>query len=112
MIFNFVNYDRGEPYSKTLIHTMETVVIEWSHQLQDVLKKDSAQPLLDGKNPTPLVECDFWKARMLDLESIMDQLTEKKARKMTSLLEKTQSSYYPSLKAMVRAHPPTHTCTP
>ena len=85
----------------TLLHTMETVVIEWSHQIQDVLKKNSAQPLLDGKNPGPLIECDFWKARMLDLESIMDQLSVDKARKMTSLLERTQSSYYPSLKRMV-----------
>lgn len=83
---------------------METVVIEWSHQLQDVLTKNSAQPLLDGKNPGPLVECDYWKARMLDLESIMDQLMDNKSRKMTSLLELTQSSYYPSLRDMVYMH--------
>lgn len=76
-------------------------MIEWSHQLQDVFVKNSAQPLLDGKNPGPLVECDYWKARMLDLESIMDQLMDTKARKMTSLLELTQSSYYPSLRDMV-----------
>ncbi len=88
---------------------METVVIEWSHQLQDVLQKNSAQALLDGKHPGPLVECDFWRARMLDLESIMDQLTESKARKMTSLLERTQSSYYPSLKSMVSVSSLQHT---
>lgn len=92
---------RGRPYDKTLIHAMETVVIEWSHQIQAVLNKSSAQPLLDGQNPGPLVEVDFWKARVVDLESVMDQLITDKAQKMSAILEKTQSAYYPALQSMV-----------
>lgn len=83
---------------------METVVIEWSHQIQGVLKKNSAQPLLDGKNPGPLVEVDFWKARVADLESVMDQLITDKAQKMSEILDKTQSAYYPALRSMVRQY--------
>ena len=98
----FLSIFRGRPYDKTLIHSMETVVIEWSHQIQAVLKKNSAQLLLDGKNPGPLVEVDFWKARMSDLESIMDQLITDKSQKMSFILEKTQSAYYPALQSMVR----------
>ena len=49
-------------------------MIEWSHQIRDVLRKNSAQPLLDGKNPNPIVEMDFWKARCTDLESIFEQV--------------------------------------
>ena len=92
---------RGQPFDKNLVHTMETVVIEWSHQIQSVLKKSSAQLLLDGKNPGPLVEIDFWKARLADLESVMDQLITDKAQKMSEILEKTQSAYHPALRSMV-----------
>ena len=39
-----------------------------------MLKKSSAEPLLAGKNPWPLVEIQFWTARRADLESIVDQV--------------------------------------
>ena len=68
---------RGLPFDKSVIHTVESVVIEWSHQIRDVLKKSSAQPLLDGKNPGPMVEIDFWKARNTDLQSVYEQVGEK-----------------------------------
>ena len=84
-----------------MVHAIESVVIEWSHQIRDVLRRNSAQPLLEDKNPGPLVEIDFWKARMIDLESVVDQLYEDKAQKMTMLLEKTESSYYTAFKNMV-----------
>ena len=91
---------RNEPYEKSLIHTIEGVVIEWSHQVQDVLNKSSAQPLLQGKTPGPLVEIDFWVARRADLESVVEQLYSEKVLKMSRLLEKTLSSYYPAYQAM------------
>ena len=56
------------------MHAVESVVIEWSHQIRDVLSKSSALPLLEGKTPGPLMEIDFWKARRADLESILDQV--------------------------------------
>jgi len=64
----------GMPFDKTVIHAVESVVIEWSHQIRGVLKKTSAQPLLDGKCPWPTAELDFWKARYADMESIVDQV--------------------------------------
>ena len=67
-------YFSGMPFDKTVIHAVESVVIEWSHQIRGVLKKTSAQPLLDGKFPWPTTELDFWKARYADLESIVDQV--------------------------------------
>jgi len=65
---------RGEVYDRNLVHAIESVIIEWSHQIQDVLKKESAQPLLDGLNPGPLVEIEFWKAKAQNLECIYDQV--------------------------------------
>lgn len=81
---------------------VEGVVIEWSHQVQGVLKKSSAQPLLQGKNPGPLVEIDFWVARRADLESVVEQLYSDKVLKMSRLLEKTLSSYYPAYCSMLQ----------
>ena len=65
---------RGEPFDKSLVHAIESVVIDWCHQVRDVLKKSSAEPLLAGKNPGPLVEIEFWVARRAALESILDQV--------------------------------------
>ena len=63
---------------RQLIHAIESVIIDWSHQIRDVLKRDSAQPLLDGLNPTPRVEVEFWKSRCENLECIFDQLKNTK----------------------------------
>ena len=72
--FQNVSPFRGSMFDKGLVHAVESVVIEWSHQIRDVLSKSSAQPLLEGKTPGPLVEIDFWKAQRADLESILDQV--------------------------------------
>lgn len=56
------------------MHAIESVVIEWTHQIRDVLKKDSAQPLLEGLNPNPYTEMDFWKVKAQNLECIYEQV--------------------------------------
>jgi len=53
------------------------VVIDWSNQIHEFLKKDSSQPILDGLNPGPLVEIEFWKTKTANLESICDQVRRK-----------------------------------
>lgn len=58
-----------------LLHAIETIVIDWSHQIRDVLSKDSAQALLDGLHPLPRVEFEFWDARLTNLQCIHDQVT-------------------------------------
>lgn len=91
------------PSQKHVVHVVESVVIEWCHQVRDVLKRSSAQPLLDGLHPGPLAEVTFWKERCLDMESIVDQLSTPKVRKMCVLLERTISSYYPAFVAMLES---------
>lgn len=48
---------------KSIVYAIESAVIKWSHQVQMVLKKESSQSLLQGGNPTPKVELEFWKSR-------------------------------------------------
>jgi dynein heavy chain len=64
----------GEMIDLKLVHAVESVVIEWSHQIREVLKKDSAQPLLDGLDPLPSTEIEFWKSKRSHLESISEQV--------------------------------------
>ncbi|XP_015248307.1 PREDICTED: dynein heavy chain 9, axonemal [Cyprinodon variegatus] len=79
-----------------IIHSVESMVIEWSHQICHVLQKDSSEALVVGGNPTPQTELLFWKNRYADLESIRSQLNSCKVKKMEMLLEAVESSYYPA----------------
>lgn len=87
---------------KSIIYAIESAVIKWIHQVQVVLKRESSQPFLQGENPTPKMELEFWKRRCEDLEYIYDQLRSIKVRDMAGLLDKLQSSYFPAFKAMFR----------
>nr|XP_027809857.1 dynein heavy chain 9, axonemal [Marmota flaviventris] len=87
---------------KSVIYAIESAVIKWSHQVQVVLKRESSQPLLQGENPTPKVELEFWKRRYEDLEYIHNQLRTIQVRGMAGLLDKLHSSYLPAFKAMFR----------
>lgn len=46
-------------------------------QIRSVLDQCSAQPLLAGDNPGPLMELNFWAARCIDLGSIVEQVRRK-----------------------------------
>ncbi|XP_069510616.1 dynein axonemal heavy chain 9 [Ambystoma mexicanum] len=96
------NENGGDHFDKAIIHAIESAIIEWSHQIRAVLKRESSEPLLQGKDPNPNVELEFWKNRYADLECIYNQLKTKKVRKMAELLERVQSSYFPAFKAMFR----------
>ncbi|XP_008058125.2 dynein heavy chain 9, axonemal-like [Carlito syrichta] len=87
---------------KSVIYSIESAVIKWSHQVQVVLRRESSQSLLQGDNPTPKVELEFWKSRYEDLEYIYNQLRTIKVKAMAVLLDKLQSSYFPAFKAMFR----------
>ncbi|XP_032899964.1 dynein heavy chain 9, axonemal isoform X2 [Amblyraja radiata] len=90
----------GSSLDKGVAHAVESVIIDWSHQINDVLKRDSSEPLLAGYNPNPNVEQEFWKNRCSNLKCIYDQLRSRKVRKMVELLEVMGSSYFPVFKTM------------
>lgn len=76
-----------------LVHTFESCVIDWTHQVQDLLRHDSAQQLLDGGHPNAMVEMDFWSAKRDNLEYIAEQLEEPEVAKMREVLTEHASSY-------------------
>ncbi|KAM4843232.1 dynein axonemal heavy chain 17 [Thomomys bottae] len=81
----------------SLLHAIETIIIDWSHQIRDIMSKDSAQALLDGLHPLPRVEFDFWDARLMNLQCIHEQLNRPKVNKIVEILEKAKSCYWPAL---------------
>ncbi|KAL1791277.1 dynein heavy chain 11, axonemal [Sigmodon hispidus] len=102
------NIDLDQHYSVTrlqsderrILHSIESVVIKWSHQIQEIIEKDSAQPLLDGLYPTPETELDFWTMRQDNLKCIYHQLQAPIVLKMVKILTAKQSSYLPALQGI------------
>ncbi|XP_065503599.1 dynein axonemal heavy chain 9 [Caloenas nicobarica] len=90
-----------ERIDKSLVYATESAIIDWSQQIQEVMKKESSEPLLQGSNPNPKVELEFWKNRCDDLECIYNQLTSRKVRNMMELLERVESSYIPAFKTIL-----------
>ena len=53
---------------RALIHAIESVVIQWAHQIQEVVRQDSSAPILAGLHPWPHYELNFWKEKAKNLE--------------------------------------------
>ncbi|EGD79180.1 outer dynein arm heavy chain beta [Salpingoeca rosetta] len=85
---------------KSMVHAIESGVIEWTRQIREVLKRDSAQLLMDGQHPTALVELDFWAAKCKSLQSLHSQLTSARMKKMQAVLDHEQSSYAAALRTL------------
>ncbi|KAM6111100.1 LOW QUALITY PROTEIN: dynein axonemal heavy chain 17 [Pterocles gutturalis] len=90
------------PVSTSVLHSIETVVIEWCHQIRDILGKDSAQPLLEGLHPLPRAEFEFWQTRTRNLQCINDQLLSPPVTALAETLEKANSCYWPALQSVFR----------
>ncbi|KAJ8288109.1 hypothetical protein COCON_G00007680 [Conger conger] len=78
------------------------MVISWTHQIREVLREDSARLLLQGSNPGPSAELDFWKSRKENMQNIYEQLQSPVIQKMRKILEMTESSYYPTFKTTIQ----------
>ncbi|EDQ88776.1 outer dynein arm heavy chain beta [Monosiga brevicollis MX1] len=89
---------RGD--SMQLLHTIESAVIEWARQIRAVLKRDSAQPLMNGQNPGALVECDFWAAMKKSVGSLKEQLEAPRVQAMQRVLDEHNSNYSASLQQL------------
>lgn len=83
-----------------MLHLIESVVIEWSHQIDQVLKRKpngvttTATPV--PASVLPSHELRFWKERLDNLQCIHQQLSTGKVKAMGEALESVGSSYYPT----------------
>ena len=88
----------GEYCNMQLKNNIEGIIIKWGYQTEEVLSKDSAAELADGKTPGPLAEINFWEAKCMNLESLFEQMKAPTTRNMASILNVTDSAYYPCFK--------------
>ena len=80
----------------TLKNNIEAIIIKWAYQIEEVLSKDSDEPLhLPGNHPGPMTEIKFWEAKCMNLESLYEQLIADTTKKMASILQCTDSAYFP-----------------
>ncbi|KAG8432457.1 hypothetical protein GDO86_016919 [Hymenochirus boettgeri] len=83
------------------LHAVETIVIQWTHQITDVLNRDSAQKILQGEHPGPSAELEFWLMQKENLLGVTCQLQSPGAQKVIDILQERKSSYYPSFKEII-----------
>lgn len=56
------------------MHAVESMVINWAHLIQKVLREDSAELIFKGLNPGPNAELDFWRSRKNNIENLHEQV--------------------------------------
>ena len=97
-----VRESKGEDVNMLLKNNIEGIIIKWTYQTEEVLSKDSAAELEGDKRPGPMVEIRFWEAKCMNLESLFDQMKDNTTKKMASILNVTDSAYYPCFRSMFR----------
>uniref|UniRef100_A0A670JQ67 Dynein axonemal heavy chain 11 n=1 Tax=Podarcis muralis TaxID=64176 RepID=A0A670JQ67_PODMU len=85
-----------DSFTRSVLHAIESMVIKWSHQIQDTVGRNSAETLLHGFHSDPQVELKFWEERKDNLLCIYDQLKSPIVQKMIRILKVKMSSYYPT----------------
>lgn len=87
----------------TLKNNIEAIIIKWAYQIDEVLSKDSAEELnVPDEYPGPMTEIKFWEAKCMNLESLYEQIKAPTTTKMASILDVTDSAYYPVFRSMYR----------
>jgi len=89
--------EKGEPFDRALLHSVESVIIDWSHQIRDVLRRDSAQPLLAGQNPSRTWSSTSGRPRLPTCSASMNSYENPKyGRWQSSWREPTAATSPPS----------------
>ncbi|XP_059200406.1 dynein axonemal heavy chain 17-like isoform X2 [Centropristis striata] len=94
--------DKGKLSDVKLLHACDWTVIEWAELVSDFLQRDSSAAAMDGSKPLPSEEFNFWQNRLKNLLFIQQQLTSRRALQVASIVEKTQSVYWSTLRDIYR----------
>lgn len=57
-----------------LLHACDSTIMEWMKLVSEVLQQDSSQLVLDGQEPLPSAEFNFWRSRLRNLHFIQQQV--------------------------------------
>ena len=92
----------GRYCNMLLKNNIEGIILKWAHQTDEVLSKDSAAELEGTNMPGPMTEIKFWDAKCINLESLFEQMKTNTTKNMASILNVTDSAYYPCFRSMFR----------
>ncbi|KAF7259764.1 hypothetical protein EG68_06612, partial [Paragonimus skrjabini miyazakii] len=92
----------GDDVIGSLMYAIETAVVDWSAQINDILRQQSGQPITNGEFPLPTYEYEFWQQRMDCMRDIYEQLIDPKVKKMAVILEANKSAYANPFKEMFK----------
>ncbi|XP_014471080.1 PREDICTED: dynein beta chain, ciliary-like [Dinoponera quadriceps] len=81
---------------------IEAIVMKWCTQIGDTLHEESTRVFLIDKHPQPSAEIEFWRQRLVNVESIYNQMRDPRVKKMASILELTKSPYSACFKTLLR----------
>uniref|UniRef100_A0A1B6BXH8 Dynein beta chain, ciliary-like n=1 Tax=Clastoptera arizonana TaxID=38151 RepID=A0A1B6BXH8_9HEMI len=93
----------GKDVDLNLKSAIEGIIIKWVTQINDVVQEHASQVFKLFTYPIPQAEIDFWRFRVKNLKCIYNQLRDPRVKKMASILELTDSAYYPSFKNMFQS---------
>jgi len=88
--------DKGSTMEKERVHSLESAVVTWTRQIKNVLKTDPENLLKANEHPGPSAQMKFWEAKAINLNSIHEQLTGSKIKKIIKVLELAKSTYCPT----------------
>ncbi|CAG5122026.1 unnamed protein product, partial [Candidula unifasciata] len=98
--FDDFEYPLGssERVDRRLLHEIESLIVMWSNEIQEVLKYRCADPILEGKNPSPATEIKYWQMRAKDFDQLYQQLNNPRVKMMAYYLKNGRSVYYQAFK--------------
>jgi len=73
--------------SKDKAQTLEGALLHWTRQIKNVLKQDPESALKSGNHPDPITEVHFWRDKSENLNSICEQLSSERIKKVLKFLE-------------------------
>ncbi|KAM6995333.1 dynein axonemal heavy chain 11 [Tautogolabrus adspersus] len=88
-------------YDRALAHAIETLIINWTNVIQNILKEDSSDVIMTGCNPGRNAELTFWASRKNNIQDIYHQLQSPVVQKMVNILEIMDSSYHPTIQTLI-----------
>uniref|UniRef100_A0A3B3ZTL0 Dynein heavy chain tail domain-containing protein n=1 Tax=Periophthalmus magnuspinnatus TaxID=409849 RepID=A0A3B3ZTL0_9GOBI len=79
------------------LQACESTIIEWAELVDEFLKQDSSELLLERTRPMPIEEFNFWESRLENLVFIDKKLKSTKAQQVVAIVENAESVYAPIL---------------
>jgi dynein heavy chain len=88
--------------SKDKAAVLENAISHWTRQIKAELRKDPEMALKKAIHPGPLTELEFWQNKSENLNSICEQLSGERIKKVLKFLEQNKSTQTSSFSKLTK----------